>query len=209
MNNSFLTTILGAGGHAKVVLDALDSNGTTQDSIVVYDMSPHLINTLVFEKWRVQDQKHLDLEARLHIAIGNNTVRKALSIKHSKDLNALITIQHNRAIVSSAASISPGSFIAAGAVIAPHAKLGYGVIANHTSIIDHDCSIGDWVHIAPNATLGGQVTVHEGSMIGAGAVVLPGVVIGAYSIIGAGAVVTRNVASEETVYGIPAKSANS
>jgi sugar O-acyltransferase (sialic acid O-acetyltransferase NeuD family) len=208
MNNSFLTAILGAGGHAKVVLDALDSNGTNQDSIVVYDTSPHLINTLVFEKWRVQDQKHLDLKARLHIAIGDNKVRKALSIKHSKGLDDLVAIQHNKAIVSCTASISPGSFIAAGAVVAPHAKLGYGVIANHMSIIDHDCFIGNWVHIAPNATLGGQVIVHEGSMVGAGAVVLPGVIIGAYSIIGAGAVVTRDVPSKETVYGIPAKSAN-
>ena len=65
---------------------------------------------------------------------------------------------------------------------------------------------GDWTHIAPNVTLGGQVKVGRGVLVGAGAVVLPNIHIGDYAVIGAGAVVTKDVPTKKTVVGVPARS---
>ena len=51
----------------------------------------------------------------------------------------------------------------------------------------------------------GEVVVGERAMIGAGAVVLPGVEIGHDAKVGANAVVTEDVPPETTVAGVPAK----
>jgi UDP-2-acetamido-3-amino-2,3-dideoxy-glucuronate N-acetyltransferase len=60
----------------------------------------------------------------------------------------------------------------------------------------------------PSATFPGQrsgITVREGAMIGAGAVILPGVTIGMWGVVGAGSVVTRDVPEGATVCGNPAR----
>jgi acetyltransferase-like isoleucine patch superfamily enzyme len=76
---------------------------------------------------------------------------------------------------------------------------------NHGAIVDHDCTVGDWAHIAPGVVLSGEVVVEEGAMVGAGAIVLPGCRIGAWAVVGAGAVVTRDVGENHCVVGVPAK----
>ncbi|MCL4360225.1 acyltransferase [Patescibacteria group bacterium] len=49
------------------------------------------------------------------------------------------------------------------------------------------------------------VVIGDGSYIGTGAILLPGVRIGNMSIVGAGAVVTRDVAERTVVAGVPAR----
>lgn len=49
------------------------------------------------------------------------------------------------------------------------------------------------------------IIVGEGSWIGAGSIIMPGVVIGKCSIVGAGAVVTKDVPDYTVVAGVPAK----
>ena len=79
------------------------------------------------------------------------------------------------------------------------------MIINTGAQVDHDCAIANFVHIAPGATLCGNVAVGEGALIGAGAVILPGKRIGDWAIVGAGAVVTRDVPNFAVVAGNPAK----
>lgn len=50
-----------------------------------------------------------------------------------------------------------------------------------------------------------KVHIESGSFIGAGAILLPGVTIGQKAVVGAGAVVTRNVAKNTVVAGVPAR----
>jgi UDP-2-acetamido-3-amino-2,3-dideoxy-glucuronate N-acetyltransferase len=49
------------------------------------------------------------------------------------------------------------------------------------------------------------IEVHDGAALGSGAVILGGVTIGARATVGAGAVVTRDVAPDEVVAGVPAR----
>mgnify|MGYP003438996805 CR=1 FL=1 len=88
---------------------------------------------------------------------------------------------------------------------AADARVGQACIVNHRASIDHECIVGDGVHLAPGATLCGCVTLHDNVMIGAGAVILPRLSIGENSIIGAGAVVTRDVPPNVVVVGNPAR----
>jgi acetyltransferase EpsM len=92
-----------------------------------------------------------------------------------------------------------------GAIVNAKSNIGKHCILNTNSSVDHECVLGDFVHIAPAATLAGNVEVGEGSLIGMGAVVLPYVKIGKWCKIGAGAVVVKDVPDGKTVIGVPAK----
>ncbi|NTV62282.1 MAG: hypothetical protein HGA65_01930, partial [Oscillochloris sp.] len=64
--------------------------------------------------------------------------------------------------------------------------------------------------IGPHAHRGGRliprpVVIEDGVWIGAGALILPGVTIGAGAIVGAGALVTKSVAPDTVVGGVPAR----
>ena len=72
-------------------------------------------------------------------------------------------------------------------------------------IVEHDCKLGDYVHLAPNACLGGNVTVGENTLIGIGASVIPNVVIGKNVSVGAGALVLEDIPDCAVVVGVPAK----
>ena len=101
--------------------------------------------------------------------------------------------------------IAPGTVICAGAVVNSCVRIGSHVIVNTNAVVEHDCVIGDFTHVAPAACLGGEVRTGVGVLVGAGATILPGLEIGNRAIVGAGAVVTRNVAAGDVVVGIPAR----
>ena len=74
--------------------------------------------------------------------------------------------------------------------------------------MDHDCVVGAFSHIAPQASLGGASKIGKVVLIGAGAVVLPGIAVGDYAVVGAGAIVTKDVAAGMVVIGNPAREVN-
>ena len=64
---------------------------------------------------------------------------------------------HPTAVVSKYAKIGKGTQVLATAVINAAATIGNHCIVNTGAIVEHDCVLEDYVHIAPNATLGGGV----------------------------------------------------
>jgi sugar O-acyltransferase (sialic acid O-acetyltransferase NeuD family) len=113
--------------------------------------------------------------------------------------------KHPASFVSPSSSLGKGSQVLAGSVISVLSTIGEACIINTNASVDHECLIGDGVHIAPGATLCGCVTVERFSMIGAGAVVLPRTKIGEGSVIGAGSVVTKDIPSNVVAFGSPAR----
>lgn len=116
-----------------------------------------------------------------------------------------LTVIHPRAFVANNVELGRGTQILAMSAVCANVRLGDAVIVNTSASIDHDCIIGNAVHVAPGAHLAGEVHVEENAFIGVGAVVLPRLKIGRGAIVGAGAVVTRDVPSNCTVVGNPAK----
>ena len=76
---------------------------------------------------------------------------------------------------------------------------------NTSASIDHDCQIGDGVHVAPGSHLAGGVSVGAACFLGAGTIVIPGVTIAANTTTGAGAVVVRDLDEPGTYVGVPAR----
>lgn len=201
-----LLFLIGAGGHGKVVLDAMLLNDFPNQNIRVKDGSERLRDSIFFGYPVQVPVVSNDISDQLfHLAIGNSKVRENLFGQLNK-LNAVpFTVLHPTASISQFSKIDKGAFVAANSVVAANASIGLCSIVNHGAIVDHDCIVGQFSHIAPNATLAGGVTVGSHVLIGAGANILPGVTIGDNAIIGAGAVVTTNIGPGETRIGIPAK----
>jgi sugar O-acyltransferase (sialic acid O-acetyltransferase NeuD family) len=197
--------LLGAGGHAKVVYDAiraarLAAHIIVRDDDLALQDSPFLDVRVVAPIGTL-----IDLPKLVHVAIGANRARYELAERLGDAGKALLTVVHPAASVSERGEIAGGVFIAAGAVVAAASRVSECAIINHRAVVDHDCVVGRCVHVAPAATLGGGVHVGDGALIGSGAVVLPGVSIGKWAVVGAGAVVNRTVAEGEIVYGVPAR----
>lgn len=201
----FACLLIGAGGHARVVLDALTAS-RPEVTVEARDDNPALAGTDLLSCLVQVPISGADPTGRqCHVAIGHNATRQQMAMKLQGRGGQLLTILHPASCVSPYSDLGAGCFLAAGAILAPEAKLGDGVILNHGAVVDHHCQIGAWSHIAPGAIIGGGVIAGKGVLLGAGCVVLPGLQIGENSIIGAGAVVTRDVAAGETWAGVPAK----
>ena len=84
-------------------------------------------------------------------------------------------------------------------------KIGGGCIINACSSVDHDCAIGNFVHIAVGSYLSGTVKVGDATWIGAGATVTNNVNICGRCMIGAGAVVIKSIEGEGPYVGVSAK----
>lgn len=192
--------LFGASGHAKVIVDILKSSGINVKGFFDDDLSKQRLEGV--EVLGVTEA-HNEFHNPCIISIGDNEIRKKVVEKLQKAM--YYTAIHNRAIVAGTESIGEGTVIMAGAVINPSTKIGKHCIINTSASVDHDCDIKDFVHIAPNATLCGGITVGEGALIGSGATVIPNVSIGKWATIGAGTVVISDIPDYATVVGNPGR----
>lgn len=93
----------------------------------------------------------------------------------------------------------------AGAVVNPGSTIGKGCIINTCSSVDHDCQIGDYVHISIGAHLAGTVILGKNTWVGAGATISNNIEITSCCMIGAGAVVINDIIEKGTYVGVPAR----
>lgn len=212
MPNTPRIVLIGGGGHARVLVDALRAAGET-GAIAVLDADPARHGEMLLDATIAGGDEMLAALVSqgakfFAVAVGgtrNNAPRAAL-YRRGLDLGLQpISIIHPRATVSPWASVGAGCQILAAAVVNAGAVLGANVIVNSGAIVEHDCCIGDHVHIATGARLASTVTVGDRAHIGAGSVVRQLITIGEASVVGAGAVVVKNVSAATVVAGVPAK----
>jgi sugar O-acyltransferase (sialic acid O-acetyltransferase NeuD family) len=198
--------VFGAGGHAKVVIDALQILGYSSNDIIVRDDRDELHGTTLLGcSVEAPITPPRGFTGRVHAAVGSAAVRKKLLERSEVAVERWLTVIHPGASVAGSSEIGQGSLVAAQAVVGPCAKVGTGVIVNHGAVVDHDCWIGAYSHVAPCASLGGGVQIGERVLVGAGARILPGLKIGDDVTIGAGAVVVNDIPSGQSWRGVPAK----
>jgi sugar O-acyltransferase (sialic acid O-acetyltransferase NeuD family) len=151
-------------------------------------------------------EDNIDSNNRPFIALGDNSIRRKIYEKlRSNNIFLNTSLIHSNTTISKSSLIEEQTFISAGVIINPQVKIGVGCIINTGAIIEHDCSIGKFSHIAPGAVLAGNVSIGSGCMIGANAAIKQGVKVGDNVIIGAGAVVLKDVNSNTIFVGNPAK----
>jgi UDP-perosamine 4-acetyltransferase len=208
--------ILGSGGHAKVIMDALSLQsvsvlGMTDSDQGRWNKSVMGVTVLGDDDAVLQ---HSPRSIRLIIGIGSVSKsgilrRKQLYEKFKSRGYSFASVVHPSAVVSRDASLEEGVQLMAGTVVQTGARIKANSIVNTRVSVDHDCDVGVHCHLAPGVILSGGVQVGDEVHIGTGAVVIHNIKIGRGSIVGAGATVLTDVRAGVSVAGIPAREINS
>jgi UDP-perosamine 4-acetyltransferase len=199
--------VVGAGGHAQVVLDALRLSSLN----VIGFADPNRVGQSISgfpvlgdDDWLLAQDWTQILLANAIGSTGRPDARAAIFDKFKSNGFSFATLRHPSAVLAENVHLQEGAQVMAGVTIQPGVRLGMNTIVNTGAAIDHFASIDDHCHIAPGATLCGDVTIGARSHIGAGSTIIQSVSIGENCVIGAGAVVLGDVPGGATVAGNPA-----
>ncbi|MCP4701449.1 MAG: acetyltransferase [Gammaproteobacteria bacterium] len=202
--------IVGAGGHAKVLIDTLLAAGCV-NILGITDREPAKSGTNILSIPVIGTDEVINQYAPANVllvnglgSIGAGDKRMQIFKRFKARGYCFAKVIHPSTLLASETVIGEGAQILAGAIVQTGCKLGDNVILNTRVAIDHDCIIGSHVHIAPGAVLSGEINVGENAHIGTGAVIIQGVNIGAGSVVGGGAAVIRDVSANTTAVGVPA-----
>ena len=199
--------IIGAGGHAKVIIDMLQERGefelagcvsADRDNRAVLGV-PVLGGDEALPRILATGVRHA------FVALGENRLRAALTDRAVSLGFSIVNAISRHAVISGRVTLGSGIAVMPGAIINVDAVVASGAIINTGATVDHDCRIGAYAHVGPGTRLAGTVAVGEGALLGAGCCVIPGRTVGAWSTVGAGAAVVRDVAERATVAGVPAR----
>lgn len=209
MNPQKSVIVLGAGGHARVLIDCLRLNHTLIHGITAPEFKAGDFFCEIPILGGDDYLKGVD-PAQVVLVNGVGTVKLSDKRKNLYDQCkqmgfSFLTVIHPGSHVAKDALLEEGVQVMAGAVIQPGTHVGINTIINTQSSVDHDCRIGAHVHIAPGAVLCGDVSVGDMSFVGTRASIIQGIVVGKSAMVVAGAVVTRPVPEGVTVAGVPAR----
>ena len=203
--------VVGASGHAKVVLDIFEKQGRHQVVGLLDDFKP--VGTTMFGYEVVGSVAEVSQLATqllvdgLFVAIGDNFIRSQI-VERLKSIAShlpFVSAVHPSAQIARGVNLGRGCSVMAGVVINSDSAIGDFCILNTNSSVDHDNRLGSFSSLAPRVATGGNVFLDECSAVGIGAVVLHGRKIGRHAVVGAGSVVTRDIPDQTVAYGAPAK----
>ncbi|TKX32174.1 UDP-N-acetylbacillosamine N-acetyltransferase [Campylobacter estrildidarum] len=185
--------IYGAGGHGLVCEDVALSLGYKEciflDDFKAKPFDPNL------EKYD------------FFIAIGNNQLRKDFFEKVSQSGFKIVNLIHPSAIISPSAFIEKdaGILIMPYVVVNARVKISKGVILNTSSVIEHECEIGEFSHISVGAKCAGNVKIGKNCLLGINSCVLPNLSLVDDSILGGGSTLIKSQNEKGVFAGVPAK----
>jgi sugar O-acyltransferase (sialic acid O-acetyltransferase NeuD family) len=196
--------LIGAGGHAKVVIATLESmDGYEIDGI--YDDDTSKVGMTLLGVPILGSYKGEEYLGNIIVAIGNNAIRKKI-VEQIKDRCTFVCAIHPHSVIHPSVQIGQGCVVFAGAILQPDVIIGEHCIINTAATVDHDGILADYVQICPGVHLSGNVYLKEGAFLGTASAVIPGVSIGDWATIGAGSTVIRNILPLDKVAGVPGKS---
>lgn len=209
--------VLGAGGHAREILAILDEMSRAGDGwqiVGLTDDDPTRAGALVDGHivlgdldWLQRNVAGLAAAERpvAVCAVGNPPARRKVALSAAAIGLAFVSVVSPRASVAASAMLRPGCVVFPGAVIGPGVVVGEHAVVNAGATVSHESVLGDYATLAPGVHLAGNTTIGQGCEVGIGAVTVQGVRLGAWSVIGAGTVVIRDLPSNVTAVGSPAR----
>ena len=200
--------IIGAGGHASVLIDILLENDVEIIGIVTKEVN--LNNDVLKNIKQIASDDYILEYATKEIELVNgigslpgSKLRHQIFSRYKNLGYTFASVVSKNSIFSKYAVISEGVQIFPGSILNANCLIGQNTIINSGAIVEHDCLIGNHNHIAPGSRLSGGVKTDNFVHIGTGASIAQGVIIGESVIIGAGCSIVKDVESFNKV--IPAK----
>lgn len=197
--------VLGAGGHASVLVDMLRSQGVVPLALVAPVAGAPRAVLADIPLWHDEAKilAYRPNEVELVNGIGSlpgSSLRAELFARYRALGYHFASVVSTQAMVSDYAVLEEGAQVMAGAIIQAGTRIGFNSIINSGAIVDHDCNLGGDNHVAPGAVLSGGVVTGERVHIGTGAAVIQSISIGSDAVVGAGATLTRPVGEKQIAY---------
>lgn len=204
--------VIGGGGHAAVVIDAMRLAGEAEP-VAIVERDREMWGTDVLGVPVVGGDEEIPGLVAGGLGwftvgvggVGEGDLRRRLFRMGSSRFLRPVSVVHPSAILAADTKIGPGAQVMAGAVVAVGARVEANALINTRAVVDHDCRVRRSAHVASGAVLAGGVFVGLGAFVGAGATVIQGVRIGERAVVGAGAVVLDDVPDGAKVVGVPAR----
>jgi sugar O-acyltransferase (sialic acid O-acetyltransferase NeuD family) len=204
--------ILGAGGHAREVLDVIDAINQEKPQFEMlgfvvepgYQQPGRLINdkaVLGHFDW-LEEHKH---EVKAVCGVGFSAPRYRVVQKAETIGVEFANLIHPTALLTRWVTLGRGVIITAGCILTNQITIGDHVHINRMSNIGHDNLLEDFVTVSPGVNLSGNVTLRQGCFIGTGASIIEGQTVGPWARVGAGAAVITDIPENSTAVGVPAE----
>ncbi|OGU64880.1 MAG: hypothetical protein A2W30_02780 [Ignavibacteria bacterium RBG_16_36_9] len=201
--------IVGGGGHAKVIINTLKKLDNYEILGYTDIMNKGL---LIGVNYLGNDEVLSDIikehkNCKAAIGIGGVTISYSRQEIYTmlKEIGfGLPVIISKDAAISDEVSIGEGTVILEEAVINVSSDIGKCVIVNNGTVVEHDCIVGDFAHLAPMTRISFGGRIGKNVFIGSGAIIIQNKKVLDNCLIGAGAVVFNDTTIEGIYLGVPA-----
>jgi len=211
LNLSRRIVVIGASGHAKVVIDIIEQQGSFKIVGLIDSFKEPGTRMMGYDVIGREDSI-AELIATEEItggiiAIGHNWVRCRIAkgIRELAPDFAFVNAIHPSARIAREVTLGHGVAVMAGVSVNPGTQIGDFCFLNTNSSLDHDNILGEFSCIQPNAATGGNVKIGAFSAISMGANVIHGVTIGSHTVVGAGSAVLSDIPDLVVAYGTPCR----
>lgn len=201
--------VIGDGGHSQVIQDIIYALPYDYEIIGILDdkyktvtrNNGKMFGPVSFALKFFKDNP----STQFVIAIGNNEIRKRIFYELNIPMKNYPKLIHPSSVIGSNVEIGNGTVVMPNTTVNARSKIYNHSIINTGAVVEHDNIIESYTHISPMVGLAGNVRVREGTHLGIGTKVIPGVEIGSWTTVGAGSVIIKAIPEKCTAVGIPAK----
>ncbi|MCX7548868.1 acetyltransferase [Xanthomarina sp. F1114] len=204
--------LIGTGGHAAEVREYISYHNRNKPDEPMEILGFLDENDRLHKKYKYPEpylgtaENHkVSVEVEYMFCFGNMSYKEKLVAQFREDGATFLTFIHPTALIAESCKIGTGVLISHNASVGPMAVVGDFNILNSRCTIGHDTIMGEYNFISPQVSLSGNTSLGNHNMFGVNSATIPGVSVGNNNTIGAGSIITRDVADDCVIVGVPGK----